>query len=89
MANRQDRNGHTNEWGLSEAEIAVIEQLCLGKTNKGIADTLLLAANTVRNHLTSIYKKMGPYPPGYGRRILVIHKWLRFKWFGDNNDQEM
>ncbi|MGV8083421.1 MAG: LuxR C-terminal-related transcriptional regulator [Coriobacteriia bacterium] len=44
---------------LSEREVAILELLCQGATNQTIADVLFLGLSTVKNHLYSIYRKLG------------------------------
>ena len=46
------------EKGLSERELDVLHALAEGKSNKEIARTLWLAPQTVKFHLTSIYRKL-------------------------------
>jgi DNA-binding CsgD family transcriptional regulator/tetratricopeptide (TPR) repeat protein len=43
---------------LSEREMDVFNELCTGKTNKQISETLFISINTTKTHLLSIYKKM-------------------------------
>lgn len=45
--------------GLSEKEIAVLVELCQGRTNKEIAAQLWLSEQTVKFHLRNIYRKLG------------------------------
>ena len=51
----QKRNLDTN---LTEREIDVLKLVVLGKTNKEISETLYLAIQTVKNHLTDMYRKL-------------------------------
>lgn len=46
-------------WGLSRAEAAVMEQLVAGRSNAEIGQQLFISPETVRTHLTRIYRKMG------------------------------
>ena len=46
------------ERGLSKRELDVLAALAEGKSNKEIAQTLWLAPQTVKFHLTSIYRKL-------------------------------
>lgn len=43
---------------LTEREIEILQQLALGKTNKEIADDLVLSERTVRTHITNILAKL-------------------------------
>jgi DNA-binding NarL/FixJ family response regulator len=43
---------------LSPREIEILEQICRGSSNKLIARTLSISEQTVKNHITSILKKL-------------------------------
>jgi DNA-binding NarL/FixJ family response regulator len=43
---------------LSERELEVLRQVASGKSNREIAETLVIAEGTVKNHLTSILAKL-------------------------------
>jgi DNA-binding NarL/FixJ family response regulator len=43
---------------LTEREKQVVELICKGKKNKGIADELFITETTVRHHLTSVFNKL-------------------------------
>ncbi|MEM6327526.1 MAG: response regulator transcription factor [Bacteroidota bacterium] len=45
--------------GLSQREREVLALLAEGHSNKGIAKALFISENTVRNHLGSLYAKLG------------------------------
>ena len=45
--------------GLSERETEILGLIARGRTNAQIARDLVLSANTVRNHITSIFAKLG------------------------------
>ncbi len=45
--------------GLSERELSVLKCLAQGKSNKEIAQALRIAEGTVKNHVTSIFEKLG------------------------------
>ena len=49
---------HTTTDALSVREIEVLELIANGKTNKEIADDLLITPNTVKNHLSNILDKL-------------------------------
>jgi DNA-binding NarL/FixJ family response regulator len=48
-----------DEVGLSERELSILESLSEGMSNKQIAKQLWLAEQTVKFHLTNIYRKLG------------------------------
>src|SRR5680860_1507881 len=47
------------KYRITPREREVIEQLCLGKTNQQIADTLFISLQTVKDHTHRIYNKVG------------------------------
>ncbi|HZU20120.1 MAG TPA: response regulator transcription factor [Gaiellaceae bacterium] len=47
------------QMGLTEREVSIIEQLAAGLSNKQIGKELWLAEQTVKFHLTNIYRKLG------------------------------
>lgn len=48
-----------NRHGLSEKELAILNNICLCKSNKQIAHDLKITERTVEFHKTNIYKKTG------------------------------
>ena len=53
---RQDRQGAL---GLTDRERAVLELMASGATNPEIAEQLHLSKHTVKEHTSSVYKKLG------------------------------
>lgn len=47
------------EAGLTERETVIMKLLYAGSTYQDIADFLYISKNTVKHHITSIYKKLG------------------------------
>lgn len=45
--------------GLSDRELAVLRRVCAGDANKQIAAELRISEGTVKNHMTSIFEKLG------------------------------
>ena len=45
--------------GLSEREVEVLRELCLGRTNRQMAEQLHIAEKTVGHHVEHIYNKIG------------------------------
>jgi DNA-binding NarL/FixJ family response regulator len=50
---------HNRGGGLSEKELAVLEQLALGRSNREIATALFVSDQTVKFHLRNVYRKLG------------------------------
>ena len=51
--------GRSKEERLNYREIEVLEMVCKGMSNQEVAKTLFLSEKTVKNHLTSIFRKIG------------------------------
>jgi two-component system response regulator DevR len=51
--------GSMDEAGLSKRELSILEALETGASNAAIAKDLFLAEQTVKFHLTNIYRKLG------------------------------
>jgi ATP/maltotriose-dependent transcriptional regulator MalT len=45
--------------GVTKREQQVVQKICLGKTNKQIADELFISLQTVKDHTHRIYSKIG------------------------------
>src|SRR6185503_3845249 len=45
--------------GITKRERQVVQKICLGKTNKQIADELFISLQTVKDHTHRIYSKLG------------------------------
>ena len=45
--------------GLTDREIEVLRLVAAGRTNKEIADALVLSVRTVERHITNVYGKIG------------------------------
>ena len=45
--------------GVTKRERQIVEKICLGKTNKQIADELFISLQTVKDHTHRIYSKFG------------------------------
>lgn len=68
MPDRQ-MNGQPHDSGLSAREREVMTLIAGGHTNGEIAAHLFLAEKTVKNHVRSIYSKLGVY----SRREAIAH----------------
>ena len=47
------------KYQITKREQEIIDELCLGKTNQQIADTLFISLQTVKDHTHRIYSKIG------------------------------
>lgn len=45
--------------GITKRESEIIDLILLGRSNKEIAGALFISLNTVKNHIYSIYQKIG------------------------------
>jgi DNA-binding NarL/FixJ family response regulator len=63
---------------LTAREHAVLAALAEGRSNRGIADTLLLSQATVEKHVTAIFRKLHIAPEESGhRRVQATLTYLR------------
>ena len=69
-ADEHDTNGHDNK-ALSARESQIMSLIAGGRTNGEIAADLFLAEKTVKNHVRSIYSKLG-----VASRPAAISHWL-------------
>ena len=51
-------NGSADDADLTKRELTILEALQSGRSNKQIAEKLFLAEQTVKFHLTNIYRKL-------------------------------
>jgi len=51
--------GILTEYGLSAREREVVEMVLAGKTNREIEAELFISINTVKNHISNVYRKFG------------------------------
>jgi LuxR family maltose regulon positive regulatory protein len=56
---RLQQTALTDQDGFSGRELAVLRELCNGRSNKAIGQVLDLSENTVKFHLKRIFKKLG------------------------------
>ena len=47
------------QYGVTKRERQIFSTICLGKTNKQIADELFISLQTVKDHTHRIYSKVG------------------------------
>ena len=76
LGRRRSRGGALDD--LTEREREVLAQLAEGKSNRGIAEALVVTTAAVEKHVTSIFHKLGvgSSPTGH-RRVLAALTYLR------------
>ena len=76
MLGRRGNRGGLAE--LTDREREVLAQLAEGKSNLGIAETLLISTAAVEKHITSIFQKLGiQSTPKDHRRVLAAVTYLK------------
>jgi DNA-binding NarL/FixJ family response regulator len=61
---------------LTVRESEVLRLLAEGKTNRQIAERLVISPRTVNTHLTSLYQKLGVTSRTAATRFAIEHGWL-------------
>lgn len=59
VVEEEDINLISNKFGISNRQREIVQLLLHGKSNREIANTLFIAPHTVKNHLYSLYQKLG------------------------------
>jgi DNA-binding NarL/FixJ family response regulator len=67
----------STESPLTSREIAVLEQIAKGKSNKEIADALVITSQTVKNHITHIFLKLDVGDRTSAVLIALRHGWIK------------
>jgi DNA-binding NarL/FixJ family response regulator len=76
MLGRRRRDGPLEQ--LSPRELDVLGAMAEGKSNRGIAEDLVVTEAAVEKHVTSIFHKLGLGPtPTEHRRVLAVLAYLR------------
>ena len=58
-ATKQGMEHVLDHYGVTKRERQIVQKICLGKTNKQIAEELFISLQTVKDHTHRIYSKMG------------------------------
>ena len=81
------QNELENRWAsLSHREQQVVALICLGYRNYEIAEMLVIAPETVKTHLHSIFNKFDLRSSKELR--LALKHWAFREWWDHNNQQE-
>jgi DNA-binding NarL/FixJ family response regulator len=76
MVGRRREGGPLDE--LTPREREVLGLMAEGRSNQGIADTLIVTVAAVERHVTSIFSKLGlQQAPEDHRRVLAVLRYLR------------
>lgn len=76
----------TEEFGLSERELDILELLVGGAGNKEIASRLVISTNTVKVHLRNIYAKLGVSSRTEAAMIALRHNLVSVEGMGMNGE---
>ena len=75
LGRRRSRGGALEE--LTEREREVLAQLAEGKSNRGIAEALVVTTAAIEKHVTSIFSKLNlPATAEDHRRVLAVLAYL-------------
>jgi DNA-binding NarL/FixJ family response regulator len=76
MVGRRRNNGPISQ--LSPRELEVLAAMAEGKSNRGIAEALVVSQAAVEKHVTSIFHKLGLAPDeAEHRRVLAVLAYLK------------
>jgi DNA-binding NarL/FixJ family response regulator len=76
MLGRRRANGPLDE--LSPRERDVLKEMAEGKSNKGVAEALIVSEAAVEKHVGSIFRKLGIEPAvNEHRRVLAVLEYVR------------
>ena len=70
------KTNNENEYNLTEREKEILKHLVDGLEYKEIADLTTTSPNTVRNHITNIYKKLHVTSKAQAIRMVINKKWF-------------
>jgi DNA-binding NarL/FixJ family response regulator len=70
--------GHKNKIPLTGREMEVLSYIARGDSNKLIADSLCISEKTVKNHITSIFRKLGVSDRTQAALYAVKHRLVSF-----------
>jgi two-component system, NarL family, response regulator LiaR len=76
MGNHQPYRSEDMLEGLTEREVEVLQAAALGKSTKGIAETLSISPQTVQVHLRNIFGKLGVNSRSEAIALAVARGWI-------------
>ena len=79
-----DDNTNAKALGLTDRETAILQALARGLSNDEIAKELWVTQQTVKFHLTNIYRKLGAKNRTQATRIAQQHGLVDSPLFGDD-----
>jgi DNA-binding NarL/FixJ family response regulator len=75
--NLKNTKDDTNlDYKLTDKEIEILKHLVNGLEYKEIAELVSSSPNTVRNHITNIYKKLHVTSKAQAIRLAINKKWF-------------
>ena len=76
------------EFGLTGREREILERVAMGRSNKHIAADLWLSEQTIKYHLTNVYRKLGVSSRTEAARFAYDHGLAGNPWPADQNHHE-
>jgi two-component system nitrate/nitrite response regulator NarL len=80
---------HSDEFELTAREREILEQVAAGRSNKQIAREFWLSEQTIKYHLTNVYRKLGVSSRTEAARFAYDHGLAGNTWSGaDRNEHQ-
>src|SRR5205085_11526204 len=76
-----------DEFGLTTREREILEQIATGRSNKQIAGEFWLSEQTIKYHLTNVYRKLGVSSRTEAARFAYDHGLAGNSWSGADRNQ--
>jgi len=74
--------------GLNERERLLLGELCQGKSNRAIAETLGWPEQTVKNRLSALFRRLGVHTRAEAITYALEHKMMESSLFSSNGGSE-
>ena len=75
--------------GLTEREREVLAYIAQGASNKAIAACLGISQQTVKNHMTSIFRKLGVSDRTEAAIVALRRGWIRLQDAGKLSEESL